>query len=148
MFKIASIFRYFLYLQISKILSLNMFYLLSYNSLNMCYFTCLFTICKFQYQASARARSLSLLVSFDVSAIFQKHFACAVIAHEKLIRNTLELIIYVGQSLCQNKVLHRHVCIVFLRSPLITILKLPNCFSHEWLTFSKTLLLVSYARIQ
>ena len=56
MFKIASIFRYFFYLQISKILSLNIFYFLSYNSLNMCYFTC--KICKFQYQTSARARSL------------------------------------------------------------------------------------------
>ena len=60
MFKIACIFRYFLHLQISKILSLNMFYLLSYNSLNMCYFTC--KICKFQYQTSARARSLTLKI--------------------------------------------------------------------------------------
>ena len=45
--------------------------------------------------------------------------------------------IYVGQSLCENKVLHRHVCIVFLPNPPIAILELPNCLSHEWLTFLK-----------
>ena len=39
--------------------------------------------------------------------------------------------------LCENKVLHRHVCIVFLLNPPIAILELPNCLSHEWLTFLK-----------
>ena len=55
----------------------------------------------------------------------------------KLTKITIELIIYVGQGLCKNKVLHRHVCIVFLPSPPIAIPELPNCSSHEWLTFLK-----------
>ena len=37
----------------------------------------------------------------------------------------------------ENKVPHRHVCIVFLLNNLIAILELPNCLSHEWLTFLK-----------
>ena len=44
---------------------------------------------------------------------------------------------YVGQGLCENKVLHRHVCIVFLPNSSITNIELPNCLSHEWLTFLK-----------
>ena len=39
--------------------------------------------------------------------------------------------------LVKHKVLHRHVCIVFLPSSPIAILELPNCLSHEWLTFLK-----------
>ena len=54
----------------------------------------------------------------------------------KLIRITIKLI-YVGQGLRENKVLHRHVCIVFLPNPPTAILELPNCLSHEWLTFLK-----------
>ena len=40
-----------------------------------------------------------------------------------------------GQGLYESKVLHRHVRIVFLPNPPIAILELPNCLSHEWLTF-------------
>ena len=47
------------------------------------------------------------------------------------------LIVYVGQGLCKYKVLHRHVCIVFLPNPPIVILELPNCLSHVSLTFLK-----------
>ena len=54
----------------------------------------------------------------------------------KLIRLRIYLI-FVDQGLCENKVLHRHVCIVFLPNPPIAILELPNCFSHERLTFLK-----------
>ena len=54
----------------------------------------------------------------------------------KLIRITIKLI-YVGQGLRENKVLRRHVCIVFLPNPPTAILELPNCLSHEWLTFLK-----------
>ena len=43
----------------------------------------------------------------------------------------------VGQGLCEDKVLHRHVCFVFLPNPPIAILELPNCLSHESLTFLK-----------
>ena len=55
----------------------------------------------------------------------------------KLIRITIKLIIYVGQGLFENKVLHCHVCIVLLPNPPIAIVKsrMPN--------FPKTLLLVS-----
>ena len=35
------------------------------------------------------------------------------------------------------RIRHRHVCIVFLPNPPIEILELPNCLSHEWLTFLK-----------
>ena len=59
---------------------------------------------------------------------------------------TIDLIIYVGQRLSKNRVLYRHVCIVFLPNPPIAILELPHCSSRAWLT--KTLLLVSQARIQ
>ena len=52
------------------------------------------------------------------------------------------IIIYVGQGLCKNKVLHRHVCIAFLPNPPIVILELPNCLSHEWLTFLKRCYLI------
>ena len=38
--------------------------------------------------------------------------------------------IFVGQRLCKNMVLRRHVCIVFLPNPPIAILKLPNCSNH------------------
>ena len=55
----------------------------------------------------------------------------------KLIRITILLIIYVSQRLCKSKVLHRHVYIVFLPNLPIAILELPNCLSHEWLTFLK-----------
>ena len=48
---------------------------------------------------------------------------------------------FYGLDLCENKVLHRHVCIVFLPNPLIAILELPNCLSHEWLTFLILLIL-------
>ena len=44
---------------------------------------------------------------------------------------------YVGQGLFENKVLRRHVCIEFLPYSPIAILVLPNCLSHEWLTFLK-----------
>ena len=49
----------------------------------------------------------------------------------------MELIICVGQGLCENKVLHRHLCIVFLPNRPIVIHELPSCLSHEWLTFQK-----------
>ena len=55
----------------------------------------------------------------------------------KLIRITIQLITYVGQRLCKSMVLYRHVCFVFWLNPPIAILKLPNCLSHEWLTFLK-----------
>ena len=55
----------------------------------------------------------------------------------KLIRITTKLIIYVGQGLFENKVLHCHVCIVLLPNPPIAIVQLPNCLSHECLTFLK-----------
>ena len=55
----------------------------------------------------------------------------------KLIGITIYLIIYVGQRLCKNMVLHRHVCIVFLPNPPIAILELPYCSSRAWLTFLK-----------
>ena len=42
-----------------------------------------------------------------------------------------------GKGLCKDKVLHRHVCIALLPNPPIVILELPNCLSHEWLTFLK-----------
>ena len=58
--------------------------------------------------------------------------------HNNIIRyNIVRIIIYVGQGLCEYKVLHRHVCIVFLPIPPIAILELPNCLNHEWLTFLK-----------
>ena len=44
---------------------------------------------------------------------------------------------YVGQGLCENKVLHRHVCIVFLPNLPIAILESPNYLGHKWLTFLK-----------
>ena len=47
------------------------------------------------------------------------------------------LIIYVGQSLCENKFLHLHVCIVFLLNAPIAILELLNSLSQGWLTFLK-----------
>ena len=50
---------------------------------------------------------------------------------------TVYLIIYVGQGLCENTVVHLDVSFVFLRNPPIAILELPNCLSHEWLTFLK-----------
>ena len=46
-------------------------------------------------------------------------------------------ITYVDQDLCKDKVLHLHVCIVFLPSSPITIPEIPNCLSHKWLTFLK-----------
>ena len=55
----------------------------------------------------------------------------------KLIRITIQPIIYVGQRLFKNMVLHRHVCIVFLPNPPIGILKLPYCSSRGWLNFLK-----------
>ena len=44
---------------------------------------------------------------------------------------------YVRQVLCESKVLHRHVCIVFLPNLPIAILELPICLSYGWLTFLK-----------
>ena len=44
---------------------------------------------------------------------------------------------YVDQGLCENKVLHRYACIVFLPNPPTAILELSNCLSYEWLTFLK-----------
>jgi hypothetical protein len=44
----------------------------------------------------------------------------------KRIRITMQLIIYVGQRLFINMVLHRHVCIVFL-----PISNLPKIFLHH-----------------
>ena len=49
-------------------------------------------------------------------------------------------------AICENKVLHRHVCIVFLPNPPIAIAELPNCLSHECLTFLKPL--IDCVRIQ
>ena len=45
--------------------------------------------------------------------------------------------IHVGQGLCKNKVLHRHLYIVFLPNQPIAILELPKFSSHEWLTLPK-----------
>ena len=50
---------------------------------------------------------------------------------------TILLIIYVGQGLCKDTGLHRHVHIVFWPNPPITILELPNYLSYGWLTFLK-----------
>ena len=47
----------------------------------------------------------------------------------KLIRITMQLIIYVGQGLCKNKVLHRCVCIVFWPNP--PIMTVTQVFSSE-----------------
>ena len=55
----------------------------------------------------------------------------------KLIRITIELIIYVGQGLYKDIGLCRHVCIVFWPNPPIAILESPNCLSYGWLTFLK-----------
>ena len=55
----------------------------------------------------------------------------------KLIRITILLIIYVGQRLFKNMVLHRHVCIVFLPNSPIGVRKLPYCSSRGWLNFLK-----------
>ena len=44
---------------------------------------------------------------------------------------------YDGQGLRKNKVLHRHVYIVFLLNPPMAILELPNYLSNQWLTFLK-----------
>ena len=53
-------------------------------------------------------------------------------------RDGLEtIIIYVGQGLCKDMDLHRHVCIVFWPNPPIAILELPNCLSYGRLTFLK-----------
>ena len=43
----------------------------------------------------------------------------------------------VALGLCENKVLHRHVCIVLLPNPPIAILELPNCLSHWMANFAK-----------
>ena len=53
------------------------------------------------------------------------------------LRVRMYLVIYVGQPLCNNIVLHRHVCIVFLPNPAIAILELPNCSRRGSLTFLK-----------
>ena len=66
----------------------------------------------------------------------------------KLIRITMQLIIYVSQRLFINLILHRHVRIVFLPSPPIVISNLPYCSSQRIGNFPKTLLLVSWAEIQ
>jgi hypothetical protein len=44
---------------------------------------------------------------------------------------------HVSQRLFINKVLHRHVCIVFLPNPPRAISNLPYCSSHGWVTFLK-----------
>ena len=41
------------------------------------------------------------------------------------------------KAYAENKVFHRHVCVVLFPNPLIAILELPSCLSHEWLTFLK-----------
>ena len=46
-------------------------------------------------------------------------------------------IIYVGQGLCKNKVVHRQVCVMFWPNPPIAILELPNCLSYGWLASLK-----------
>ena len=50
--------------------------------------------------------------------------------------HTLSMLIKV-YARCENKVLYRHVCIVFLPNPPIAMLELPSCLSHEWLTLLK-----------
>ena len=80
-----------------------------------------------------------LYSSFGTRFILKSMRNGSIVNIEKMVSKLSRVTIIITHYLCWSRfmILHRHVCIVFLPNPPVAMLELPNCLSHEWLTFLK-----------